>query len=266
MLKRYLISAVAQVHPKSGFSLAIAESQSCCRFLEPFIGRKIVPHGIVFTTNYDLMLYWVLIQNMVVHSKGRLVFEDGFAGETWRPNGFQNVNLSVVFLHGSIHIFENGGVARRVQYSGDHGHARLLDQIQRRIAADELPLFVSEGSGYAKADRMQRSAYLGAALTKFENTCKYADHVLFTVGHSLSDQDTHLMKRIGGGKIGSVYLGAFGGLNSPDGEMAQKRAEEWQAARDEAGQRWPIHVYIFDSSECRIWDGPTDNPNLPAHI
>ena len=60
-LKSRLIDAVKQSHPDHVFEIPEEKSKSCARFLNPFLESD--RH--VFTTNYDLLLYWVLMRNEI---------------------------------------------------------------------------------------------------------------------------------------------------------------------------------------------------------
>lgn len=97
---------------------------------------------------------------------------------------------------------------------------------RQRFHYDELRLAADDAHGAGAVFAISRklwlaaNAYLAAAQRKFYFACKDARDSPFTVGHSLSKQDTHLTRLIGGGRIGRVFIGAFGGLNSPDGRRA----------------------------------------------
>ena len=248
-LKLHLISTIAHIHPTSGFSVSVDESDSCRDFLKPFIGRNVIPHGIVFTTNYDLLLYWTVVKHLASHSSGTLAFDDGFFGSKWKPKDMGNVKVSVVYLHGSLHIFEDDNGVSRVVWS-ENGN--IITQVRERLDAGRMPIFVSEGTPEAKSARIRRSAYLTEALNKFGFACKYKDAVLFTVGHSLVEQDDHIFRLVGSGTVKAVYLGAYGGLHSEDGELALRRAAQLKRARANH-PKWPLEVFLFDSRECEIW-------------
>jgi hypothetical protein len=62
-LKDSLIEAVQQLHPEHVFTIPDEKSTLCFKFLDGYLSNN----GKVFTTNYDLLLYWVLMRNM--HNK-----------------------------------------------------------------------------------------------------------------------------------------------------------------------------------------------------
>jgi hypothetical protein len=58
-LKASLIDAVRSLHPEHVFTIPEEKSQVCASFLSRYLSgdRKL------FTTNYDILLYWVLMRN-----------------------------------------------------------------------------------------------------------------------------------------------------------------------------------------------------------
>lgn len=58
-LKNSLINAVKELHPEHVFVVPREKSLSCFKFLAEFLNNN----GKVFSTNYDLLLYWVLMRN-----------------------------------------------------------------------------------------------------------------------------------------------------------------------------------------------------------
>lgn len=60
-LKDILIETVAGNHPDGPFDISEEEFQSCRSFLANFLSPANTGH--VFTVNYDILLYWVLMHN-----------------------------------------------------------------------------------------------------------------------------------------------------------------------------------------------------------
>ena len=58
-LKKSLIDAVKELHPEHVFKIPEKKSKSCAQFLNTFLQLN----GHAFTTNYDVLLYWVLMRN-----------------------------------------------------------------------------------------------------------------------------------------------------------------------------------------------------------
>ena len=241
-IRARLISAVAKVHPTYGMITEEARG-ACGLFLEDFTAVRLGgQRGSLFTTNYDLLLYWVLVQ----HNK-TLKCYDGFDSDgVWAP--FREARL--FYLHGGLHIFEHHlpKITQVKKLMWQKGRS-LIQQVQSHLEVGDLPLFISEGNAIQKRARRWDSEYLKKALRHFTMACDQADSVLFTVGHSLSDADAHIADAIGGGQIERVFLGAYG---PADHERFSQLGQAWAAQR--AGANRPeIEVCVFDVSECPIW-------------
>jgi hypothetical protein len=150
-LRRLLVMAITRIHPAAPAALE-GRFQACADFLEDFIGVARRPlWGSVFTTNYDLLLYWTLMRRV-----DDLAANDGFRG---KPLVWHRQTMQMVFyLHGALHLFEVDGVTQKLSAPG-----RLVDTVGKRIAKDDVPLFISEGSSQEKRVRIAESDYLTAA-------------------------------------------------------------------------------------------------------
>jgi hypothetical protein len=252
-LKEHLIRAVTAVHPASAFDVLVDQKAKCCNFMKPYIGRLAVPHGIVFTTNYDLLLYWTLVAHAIFRSRGDVLCWDGFKGEYWVPEVMQHVNMSAVYLHGALHLHNHGESVRRILYQMGSVNLNLITQIRMRLKQNDFPIYVAEGNSAAKIQKIRRNPYLSAAFDKFKFACKERDGSLFIVGHRLAEQDEHLSELIGKGRIGKVYFGAYGGVRSEDAKNAERLVARWVEQRAATPWKAPLEVKVFDSRECEIW-------------
>ena len=124
-LKKNLLNAVKELHPEHVFTIPEDKCKTCAAFLKPFIENK----GHIFSTNYDLLLYWVLMRSGIenpVDGFGRDKESDEYtpAEESeyselrWGKNkGAQNVH----YLHGALPIFDNGVDIIKEEYtSGEY--------------------------------------------------------------------------------------------------------------------------------------------------
>lgn len=74
-LKNALLESVQTLHPEHVFKMQESKITACSKFLRPFIDSG----GHIFTTNYDLLLYWVLMRSDI----GKRI--DGFGLELLNP-------------------------------------------------------------------------------------------------------------------------------------------------------------------------------------
>ena len=168
-IKAALVTAIARRHPDRPYDIAPARYAACRVFLRNF------EH--IFTLNYDVLLYWTLMQSEV--DKIDLHHDDGFRhpddpGEPYVS--WQEANSpTVLYLHGALHLFDNG--AEITKYTWSKTDTPIVDQIRQALAEDRFPLFVAEGTSASKQARILHNAYLHKALRSFEGCCKPAKNV-----------------------------------------------------------------------------------------
>ncbi|MAZ10332.1 DUF4917 family protein [uncultured Limnobacter sp.] len=62
-LKKSLLDAVKAMHPEHVFKVPEDQSAACATFLQQFFNTS----GHIYSTNYDLLLYWVLMRNDILN-------------------------------------------------------------------------------------------------------------------------------------------------------------------------------------------------------
>jgi len=142
----------------------------------------------IFTTNYDLVLYWAIgsdgwkpFVDTLKHS-GRCEFDpdraDVYADE-----------IPIYFLHGALHLVVGGaGVTWKLRKTYLQ---TLLDQFGQPIDGDReaRPLLVTEGSAMEKLRAIEGNAYLSHAFQRLRDV----DLPIVVFGSSLGAQDDHLV-------------------------------------------------------------------------
>lgn len=145
LIRESLIQALAQYHPHRADLVSDEEKDQCAEFLRPY--KRI------FTTNYDLLLYWVLYPRLQED------YSDGFRGYgtlRWQ-NG--EVDQDIFYLHGALHLYRDGRSTIKRRYAGG---TPILDQLDHAMERGEFPLFVSEGGWDQKLAAIEESTYLKA--------------------------------------------------------------------------------------------------------
>jgi hypothetical protein len=156
------------------------------------IRRELERYEWVFTTSYDLLLYWAIA------SAGQFdPFRDYFRWgrrlefDPNRARVFEG-DVPVYFLHGALHLVVSGaGVTWKLRQTAIH---TLLDQFGKPIPGDDQarPLLVTEGSARDKAQAIEANAYLSHALDRLRAN----DRPMVVFGSSLSEQDQHIVDAI----------------------------------------------------------------------
>ena len=109
----------------------------------------------IFTTNYDLLLYWLLISSPKDYC-------DGFGTRTGELRFEKNYPYAhrYFYLHGALHLFTAQDDVRKVKVK----RKSLRETLAETMAAHNYPLFISEGTHESKRRRIESSPYLRYAL------------------------------------------------------------------------------------------------------
>ena len=233
-LKDALIQAIQSTHPAHIFEVNPDRIKRTAQFLRTF--------GRLFTVNYDLLLYWALVQS----GKGLSnLFTDGFKQGEDGLEWADFANQGVLYLHGALHLFQDNGRLEKVRYFEGEG-GRLIQQIANRIAEGHAPLFVCEGSTEQKLVHIQNSRYLRFCFNTLSNT----QGPLFIYGLSLAEQDEHILNAITRSQVNQLFIGLYGNPDSTHNQQIQAKAYEMQRER-QSHRSLKVDFYSSDSAE--IW-------------
>ena len=243
-LQQSLLDAVGALHPEHVFTLPADRLARCAEFLHSFLASG----GSIFTTNYDLLLYWVLLRGTVpnhVDGFGRELLnpveskhgeEQEWSELRWGPNREQQ---NVHYLHGALPLFDTGLEIVKEEYTGN---TFLLENIIARLKKSEYPLFVTAGNGDEKLERIRHNRYLTFC---YDQLC-VAGGSLVTFGFNFGAYDLHIIdainKAAGHGakdRLWSVYVGVY----SPEAAIHIANI----------AQRCRCKVNTFDAKTTAVW-------------
>lgn len=255
ILKEILVQTIAGNHPHIPADIDDNKFWACRRFLSNFLaGPKA---GSVFTLNYDLLLYWTLMHDdMPFEEPINLAISDGFGNDEDEPDaeyvvwqGETNAHgACVMFLHGALHLFDTG--KDLVKYTWVRKGVPLVDQARAALANDAFPLFVAEGTSTQKKAKIRHNAYLYQCFKQFTANVQVGTHCMFIFGHSLAENDDHILTRIGRGRCKKLYVGIYGDPLQAENEAIIARAEALVALRSE---KWPLSVAFYDAASAQVW-------------
>lgn len=146
----------------------------------------------VFTTSYDLIVYWSM-----KGEHGYDPFKDHFqyGGRCeFDPDRARvaESDVPVYYLHGALHLVTGtGGKIWKVRATG---LSRILDQFGRVMDGDPAarPLLVTEGSAGEKARAIEANDYLAHALDRLFDV----EGPVVVFGSRLAKQDDHLVEAL----------------------------------------------------------------------
>jgi hypothetical protein len=195
--------------------MADRSSRACAAFLKEYLDGT----GHVFFTNYDLLLYWVLMNNQeqilnIIDGFGRERIDDGdeygskpeYGDLEWGPN---QADQHVHYVHGALHIFDTGvSIEKEIYKDNDY----LLTNIKKRIDNKEYPVFVTEGDGKQKLEHIFHSPYLEYCYKKISTITGS----LVVFGFGFGKYDEHIIEAINKAakqnkpnRLWSVYVGVY---------------------------------------------------------
>jgi len=246
LVKSSLVQTVAQHHPDRPYALTDDQYKSCRSFLYQF-GHK-------FTLNYDVLLYWALMNEDV--DDLNLAPDDGFRNPdedyplyvTWQQGNKATVN----YLHGALHLFDKE--TDIIKYTWSKTAVPIVEQIRIALDDEKYPLFVAEGSSASKWRKIMHNAYLHKAFRSFESCTAPAQNSLVIFGHSLAENDDHILRCISKGRMRKIAVGIYGAASPDEIGQVEARANYLQAERLRMqGPGQPLEVLFFDTRSAQVW-------------
>lgn len=250
-LKKNMMAAITELHPEHVFKIPEKSCSKCAEFLKSYLDSD----GHVFSTNYDLLLYWVLMRNQdqitnIVDGFGKEYipkdsdeydpdYKPEFGDLEWGPN---QADQHVHYMHGALHIFDEGISIIKEIYNENC----LLENIKKRINNKEYPVFVTAGDGKQKLAHILHNQYLeycykmlssitGSLIVFGFGFGKYDEHIIDAINKAAKGRKEDRFK-----KLWSIYIGIYSKddekhVNSIIGRFKCKK------------------VYLFDSKTVDIW-------------
>jgi hypothetical protein len=242
-LRTILVSAVADCHPDLPFSIEPESYRNCRDFLRPYKS--------INTLNYDLLLYWALMQDAL--GDDPIPCDDGFrkpaedpeaAYVTWDPDNSNSQNVR--YLHGALHLYDTGVEMKK--FTWVNTGVPLVEQIRAALNQNYYPVFVSEGTSAEKIARIRHNDYLSKMYRGF--TMIQGSIVVF--GHSLDPCDDHIfIDRIGRhGKTKNLFVSIYGDPESSANKAIIRNAQKIAIMRSD---KRPLAVRFFDASSVETW-------------
>jgi hypothetical protein len=227
-LRRALVHAIRWVHPGHRDDIA-AEIPACIKFLAQFES--------IFTLNYDLLLYWVILEDAES-------FQDGF-GLAEDRDGFRrpfktDAYCNVYNLHGGLHLFKttDNEVEKRI----DQGSG-VINAIASTIEhAKRLPLYVAEGTSPQKLARINSVPYLKHCY----ETLQSSDKAFFVYGHSAGMNDAHIFDALFTSEISHLYFC----VHKPTADVA---AIDGELSRYQKRNESDIDYTLVDAETAKVW-------------
>lgn len=179
-IKNGLIKTINQIHPRpDAIDYKLTEE----------LAKQFSCFNNVFTTNYDLYLYYIILDSNIFgdhfFTKASTKFHSFEEPDTKKNN-------HIYYLHGALFLFEHSINTYKLLKPSN---GWLLDNITEEIRADNYPLFISEGKSEGKLKSIQSNPYLTFCFNRLESDGNDKGHIV-VFGQSLSSQDYHIASAI----------------------------------------------------------------------
>lgn len=243
-LRTSLLNAVKTMHPEHVFKISEQQREACAHFLMAFLNTG----GKVYSTNYDLLLYWVLMRSSIdghIDGCGRELLnpdevekgeEQDWSELLWGKN---REDQNVFYVHGALQFFDNGISVIKEEYDA---YNYLLQKITARMDKGQYPIFVTAGNGRQKLAHIMHNQYLTHC---FNSLCE-ADGSLVTFGFNFGAQDEHIIDAINkaarrnpSDKLWSVYIGVY--------------SQDDQKHIAQIADKFRCKVRIYDAKTVKPW-------------
>ena len=241
-LQEHLIKAISQVHPEGAHRLSKEDREGAARFLEKFDD--------IFTTNYDLLLYWIYVHG-VNELDWNQRWRDGFFSPDGGPLVFDqklsNGRRGVFFVHGAFHLFAHGGTAGKNKWEGQ----TLVQQLRDNLARRRLPLVVTEGTPEQKLAKIQANDYLACCWRRL----RIITGTVFAFGFGFNDIDDHILQHLATNPgLTRLCIGVYPGkVGDPIPPRFSEAVDRIQALRRDANMP-RLMTTFYASSTAIIWD------------
>jgi hypothetical protein len=240
IVKRALVKALGESHLDHTGLVSADRKQAALNFLSSY-------HSI-FTTNYDLLLYWVIMEGEPPSHK------DGFAADPDEPeleylifSHHLGDQKGIYYLHGALHLYVERGEVRK--HSWIRTGKPLISLIRDGLSGEHYPLFMAEGSSDKKLEQILKNGYLSYCRDKLSRI----QNQLVIFGHSLGPSDAHIRDIIAGNRnLHSIYLGIHDTARASSADAILSAATEINGLRER--RKLPVlKVHYFDSSTADVW-------------
>ena len=161
---------------------------------------------------------------------------------TWEPENTYTQN--VYYLHGALHLFDAQSELQK--YTWTNTGVPLIDQIRNALTRNFFPLFVAEGTSDEKYARIRHSDYLSKAYRSFIPITGS----LFIYGHSLAENDEHILHVIAKGRIENLFVSIHRDPESEANKAIFRKANSLAGFRPPGR---PLNVHLFDAESAHAW-------------
>ena len=213
----------------------------------------------IFTLNYDLLLYWVIIYGVRLYQNNNDDYKNLVNYNNFYPrDGFdRNENgddciwcldkwkQNIYYLHGGLHLFYDTKNTYKLTYNDNNNNQTIIDKTRYWLELGTSPLVIAEGNSDDKLKWIRGNHYLNYCYEQLFQI----QGVLFIHGHSLDNKDKHIFDAINANlNIKAVYISIFDPITNEE-NMRQKANKLFS----ERIKNKSLVVDFYDAASVNIW-------------
>ena len=160
------------------------------------VAEEITNFGNIFTTNYDLYLYWIIMNIKERDEKQENHYQDLFWYKkdeneyTYFAGKPLGCSKKIFYLHGALFIYQKYySEQKKIKRNKAE---KLIDLISKEIHRGNIPIFISESEGRIKEEAIRKNEYLNFCLQELEAS----NNPIMIFGNTLYQVDKHLIEAI----------------------------------------------------------------------
>lgn len=243
-LKELLARSLASLHPERPAEV----SDDAYLRAKEFINR----HSKIYTANYDLLLYWTLMQESDSQQFSRS--DDGFRSPEYESeyvvwNHLDPHQQTVYYLHGALHLYRDIEAAELQKLTWIRTGNALVDQIRSQLSENRFPLIVTEGTSSEKLAKIQTSDYLARGL----RSLAAVGGGLLAYGLSFSENDSHISRALVASGVKRVAVSIYGDPSDGSNRKIVESVNRLVADRQSRNSRRPLEVAYYDAGSVPLW-------------
>lgn len=190
----------------------------------------------VFTTCYDLILYWSSYGALNPNAIADFFWSND--SNAFDPTNTQTSKARFYYLHGALHLKQDlNGTVSKLRYTSDKLPASSDFKYQGEKT--QLPLYIAEGNSEYKLKKIKSNNYLSFCYHSFSSI----SGSLLVIGHSLNKEfDNHLIEAIKHNiNLKAVGLSIYSELTQLEKEQLVKDLEAKLHRKD-------LELFFFESN------------------
>lgn len=235
-VRNALISSVNKIHPK--WDDVPVE----------WIGKCLSKYSNIFTTNYDLLPYWAILnkqsERFVDYFFKEMKFDPRDTDVYWNKT-------PIHFLHGAIHLRSRTRYdAVKINLRPDSGLEGVFDF----KFMEDFPLFITEGRSEMKLSRIRENNYLNFCYEKL----RQSEGGVTVYGHDLNEEyDGHIVEALKESRNQPIAVSVFSDLNPSD-----KQKFAYRISRLFIGSNKEV---VFFESAAHSFSNSKKKPDFPFY-